>query len=541
MSTPVTEREELPADAGTATAVVTAESDRVPLRQKFAMGLGSIHDMWGHWLYVGLAYQVFNIHLGVSPAWIGRALLVKLVFEAFWDSIFGWWSDNTRTRYGRRRPFILVGSVMAGLGLPVLFAVPGDWTEVQYFWFMVATLGMFVPLMSCFYMPFLSVGAELTPDYHERTSLAAFRSVCQKVPEVAMFAAAAFTTAGVWVASSWAEVPERVSALAQQTGGWFAAVFASLVRFDFPRLGELMQTLFGWVPPEPGAKPNILLGAQVYTVILGAIMVVAGIAMFFMLRERYYEKLIVGRKQERVSIKETLGQALKCRPFRANLSMALAYGAGTSLVGTFGYYATVYYVCGGDVAAAGTWNFWMGLSGMFFGFLGIPVYAFLAKRLGKKRGMMAVQVSAMTVFIATWWLYTPEVRWLQVFASGFIAFTSAGFWMIYSSIQADVMDYDEMESGKRREGAFSACASWIMKFGMAIAGWLTSEVLARTGFDATLGGAQSEQTIFTIRFLLAAVPVAGLVLAFVLLARLGLTHEKMIEVRARLEARRGKV
>ncbi|HLP25630.1 MAG TPA: MFS transporter, partial [Acidobacteriota bacterium] len=408
-------------------------------------------------------------------------------------------------------------------------------------WFMVATLGLFVPIMSCFYMPFLSIGAELTPDYHERTALAAFRSVCQKVPEVAMFAAAAFTTAGVWVSASWNDVPARLGALAHQTGAWFVNLFGGIFSLDFPRIGKLAQTLFGWEPPAAGAKTNILLGAQVYTVMLGAIMIVAGIVMFFLLRERYYEKLVVGRKQEKVSILETIILALKCRPFRANLSMALAYGAGTNLVGTFGYYATVYYVCKGDLAAAGTWNFWMGLSGMFFGFLGIPVYATLARRLGKKRGMMAVQLSAIAVFVATWWLYNPNIRWLQVFASGFIAFTSAGFWMIYSSIQADVMDYDEMESGKRREGAFSACGSWIMKFGMAIAGWLTSEVLAKTGFDAALGGNQNPDAIFTIRFLLAAVPIAGLVLAFILLARLGLTQEKMAEVRTTLEARRGKV
>jgi GPH family glycoside/pentoside/hexuronide:cation symporter len=519
----------------------TSDADRVPFFQKLGMGLGSVHDMWGHWLYVGLAYQVFNIYLGVSPAWIGRALLFKLAFEAVWDSLFGWWSDNTRTRFGRRRPFILVGSILAGIALPLLFAAQPGWTEIQYFWFMVATLAVFVPIMSCFYMPFNSLGAELTPDYHERTAVAAFRSVCQKVPEVAMFAAAAFTTAGVWVASSWSEVPARLGVLGRQTFTWFGNVAGGVVTLDFPRLGKLMQMLFGWAPAETGAKPNILLGAQVYLVGLGAIMIVAGVVMFFLLRERYYDRLVVGRQQGKVSIKETLWQTLKCRPFRANLSMALAYGTGTSLVGTFGYYATVYYVCRGDVAAAGTWNFWMGLSGMAFGFCGIPVYAYAAKRLGKKRGMMTVQLSAIAVFISTWWLYTPDVRWLQVIASGLIAFTSAGFWMIYGSISADVMDYDELETGKRREGAFSACGSWIMKFGMAIGGWATSEILARTGFDATLGGNQSVQTIFTIRILLAAVPIAGLVLAFVMLARLGLTQAKMAEVRAKLEARRGLV
>ena len=89
-------------------------------------GLGSFQDMWGHWLYPALVYLVFNIYLGVPPKWIARALLFKLLFEAVWDSVFGWWSDNARTRFGRRRPFILVGGVLAGCILPLLFqARPG--------------------------------------------------------------------------------------------------------------------------------------------------------------------------------------------------------------------------------------------------------------------------------------------------------------------------------------------------------------------------------------------------------------------------------
>ena len=114
--------------------------------------------MWGHWLYMGLAYQVFNIHLGVSPSWIARALLCKLLFEAVWDSVFGWWSDNTRTRFGRRRPFILVGSILSGLMLPMMFMVQNDWSEIHYFWFMVGSMALLVPIMSCFYMPFQSLG-----------------------------------------------------------------------------------------------------------------------------------------------------------------------------------------------------------------------------------------------------------------------------------------------------------------------------------------------------------------------------------------------
>ncbi len=524
-----------------------AREDKVPLYQKLGYGLGTIHDMWGHWLYPGLAYLVFNIYFGMKPEWIGRAMLFKLLFEAIWDSVFGWLSDNTRTRFGRRRPFMLIGGMLAGLCLPILFLASPDWKgEVAlgvpvYFWFMVGTLAFYVPIISCFNMPFQSLGAELTPDYHERTSVFSIKSAMQKVPEVAMFAAGAFATAGVWVGASWSDAGSRLGRLFGQTVQWFVDVFSSLFTLNFGRLAEVINPIFGWTAAPEGAAPNTAIGAQVYCALLGVIMIGAAIVMFLVVRERYYERLVVGRNQAKVSIKETLWQTLQCRPFRANLAMALSYGIGTSMVGTLGYYATFYYVCRGDVAAGSVWNFWMGLSGMVFGLLGIPVYAWVARRFGKRIAMGAVQLSAILVFISTWWLYTPSIPWIQIFASGMIAFTGAGFWMLFGSIGADIVDYDERDTGKRREGAFSACSSWIMKAGMAFGAWGSGEILGKTGFDAALGGNQTPQAIFWIRFLLAAIPIAGLTVAFLALTRFGLSEAGVAEVRRDLESTRGKV
>jgi GPH family glycoside/pentoside/hexuronide:cation symporter len=128
-----------------------------------------------------------------------------------------------------------------------------------------------------------------------------------------------------------------------------------------------------------------------------------------------------------------------------------------------------------------------------------------------------------------------------VLASGMIAFVAGGFWMLYGSIGADIIDCDEVETGKRREGAFSACGSWIMKVGMAVGAWAAGELLNFTGFDQALGGNQTPQAIFWIRFLLAAIPITGLIFAMVCLARYGLNEEKVTAIRRQLEARRGAV
>jgi glycoside/pentoside/hexuronide:cation symporter, GPH family len=472
------------------TAQVLPPAERLPLRQKIGFGLGSILDMWGHYLYPSLAYSVFNIFLGVAPGLISTVQMVKIFIDAGSDAVFGWISDNTRTRYGRRRPFILVGGVLAGIGLPLMFAVGKGWTDMQYFAFMLVSMVIYVPVMSCFNMPWSSLGAEMTPDYHERTTVMAIRNAIQKGPELAMFFATQFTTLAVF----------------NQANG----------------------------------KPDVLRGAQTYCAILGAIMVAVSIAIFLLVRERYYEKL-VARTQTHIPFADTLWRTLRCKPFRHILGMMLAYGTGTAMVGTLGFYATVYYVCGGDLVEGAKWNTAMGLAGMGFGFAGIPFFAWLARHHGKRVGLAAVLFLAICAFIGDWWLYDPARPWLQLFACGFVAFTGAGFWTLYNATLGDVVDYDELQTGQRREGSFSACQSWISKVGIALGTGASGWILQFTGFDAKLEGAQSPDAIFMIRVLLSSIPVIGLVLALLSLLRFELTEARMAEIRNKLEAKRGLV
>jgi GPH family glycoside/pentoside/hexuronide:cation symporter len=134
----------------------------------------------------------------------------------------------------------------------------------------------------------------------------------------------------------------------------------------------------------------------------------------------------------------------------------------------------------------------MGIMSMVLGFLGIPTFAFIAGRVGKTKAMGCVFASAIAVFIATWWLYNPDIVWLQIFASGLIAFIGAGFWTLWGSMTADVVDYDELQGGRRREGAFAASNSWIIKFGMALA--RASPSSSSTGWASTRSSASRRNT-----------------------------------------------
>lgn len=480
------------------TPPVAPLSDKVPVLSKIAYGLGTGLDMWGHWLYPSVAFAVFNIYLGVSPALIGTALMLNRLFDALSDPFFGWLSDNTRTRWGRRRPFLLFGGIAAGVGLPLLFFfVSPTWSERQVFAYMLLSSMVYVPIMSCFNMPFQSLGAEMTPDYNERTSVMSFKGAIQKMMEIGNFCALQFAT--------WAGIK------------------------------------FAGATAEAHARPNTLLGIQIYTAVLGSLMALFAIVMFFSVRERYYD-YVLNTQKERVKLKEAFFETLKCRPFRIQLLFTMAFAMGNSMVGTLGYYATVYVVCGGNEVAGNTWNTLMGFAYSVGGFLGATIIARLAQAKGKRHAAITTCLLAYAAYLSTWWLYTPSVQWLQLFSSGSIAFVCAAFWMLSGSMGADVMDYDELSTGKRREGSFSACSSYTQKLGLSIGAGAAGWILPLIDFDAKReGGVQTAHTLFGIKFFLAGIPFVGVTLALLLVLRFPLTQEVVRDIRRKLEAKRGAV
>jgi len=180
------------------------------------------------------------------------------------------------------------------------------------------------------------------------------------------------------------------------------------------------------------------------------------------------------------------------------------------------------------------------LAAMFGALLGVPMINVLSRRLGKRRALMIDIGFGVVAFLATWWLYNPAIPWMQLIASGAIGLAGAALWVMHGSMGADVMDYDEISSHKRREGAFSACSSWIMKASSALTMFLSGVVLNATGFDAQKAQ-QSVETVTKIRLNFALIPAVGLTIALLAVFLYPLTRERMAEIRQQLEARRGKV
>ncbi|MBN1794195.1 MAG: MFS transporter [Candidatus Omnitrophica bacterium] len=470
--------------------------DRVPVLTKLCYGLGTSLDMWGLWLYPAVAFAVFNIYLGVPPWLVGLALTLIRIYDAIADPICGWLSDNLRSRHGRRRPFILIAGILSGLGLPFLFAVSPSWVNVNFlgvsvvFWYMIASQLLYIPIISAFTVPYNSLGAELTPDYEERTSIMSYRSAMQKVSEL---------------------------------GNFYALRFTNLAWFLLPGTD----------------KKNTLFGIQVYTSILGTVMALFAIIIFFRVKERYYDKVVV-KTTTHISLKESFYETLKCQPFRLMMVMGGAFTLGTSMVGSLGYYATVFYVCQGSTVIGDNWNFWMGLAFMTGGLIGVPSLAALAHRIGKRYAAVVAASIGICGYGGSWFLYTPRIPWLQTISSGLMGMAAAALWMLHSSIGADIIDYDELNTGRRREGSFTACASYILKLGNSLGYYISGLILTWSGFSWAVA-AQAPRTIFWIRTMLATIPVIGLSVAIFFVLRVSITKQKSVEIRRQLEERRGTV
>ena len=148
----------------------TAPEDRIKLGHKLAYGAGAfVNNLLA--AASGSMMIVLNLGLGMNPALVGMLGALPRLTDAFTDPLMGYISDNSRTRWGRRRPFIFVGVIVAAVLFALLWQLPSGKSENFYFvWFLVGSI-LFYAGYTVFATPWVALGYELTPDYHERTRL----------------------------------------------------------------------------------------------------------------------------------------------------------------------------------------------------------------------------------------------------------------------------------------------------------------------------------------------------------------------------------
>ena len=151
---------------------------RLPVRKKIGFGIADIggnlfFTAMGFWT---LTYLTDTVYL--APALAGIAIMAAKIWDAVTDPIVGFFSDNTRTRFGRRRPYLLFGSLPFGLSVWLFFTKPSLTGQTTLFWWALLMLCLVNTAMTLVNIPYSALTPELTSDYNEQTSLNAYRFLC---------------------------------------------------------------------------------------------------------------------------------------------------------------------------------------------------------------------------------------------------------------------------------------------------------------------------------------------------------------------------
>jgi len=149
------------------------------LALKLGYGLGQTSSGVKNATFTIFLFFYYNQVLGVSGSLVGMASLLALFVDAITDPMVGALSDRFKSRWGRRHPFMLFGAVPFGVAVYLLFAPPAGLSEQGLFAWMLGFAVIVRVLLTFFYVPHLSLGAEMVRDYHERTVLIGYRQFCQ--------------------------------------------------------------------------------------------------------------------------------------------------------------------------------------------------------------------------------------------------------------------------------------------------------------------------------------------------------------------------
>lgn len=465
------------------------QEDRVSFWLKTAYGASGMVNYFGSQLLKVLSASIFVAGMGMSPAHIGWVFLVFRLWDACLDPFMGWISDNTRSRWGRRRPWVFIGGILTGAIFPLLWLGQPDWSEFHKLAYLVGIGLLFYTAFTIWVMPYTSMLPEMTPDSNERTSISAYMAFFSKVASI--------------------------------TGTWIWSI-TQLPFFNDPVTG----------------KPDSLHGMRVVGLALGLLIMMLSVLPAFLIKERNPDFIA---KQAKEPFWPNFKRTFTNGPFRILATFALIFGFGINLVQGQMFYLRTYYALAGDTVLSAALTGVEGTLSMGLGIASIPFFTWLCKRIGKKETLI---VSTAIILLATWlsWFtYTPKYPWLALVTGALLSPGYTGMWMVIPSMIGDVVDSEELRSGDRREGGFNAIFAWMGKAATSLAYGLAGVIVVWCGFEIAKKAAQTPEAFFNMRLCFAILPTVFLVPALALLWRYPLSHARMTQIRAELELRRGRV
>lgn len=470
----------------------TNAKDVIPIGQKMAFGAGNLANQ----LFpaaLGVFMVVLVMSLNMNPILAGILGALPRLLDALTDPVMGFISDNTKSKWGRRKPYILLGSVLTGVSFMVMWQLNPEASQTyNFFYFLIVSIFFYIGY-TIFATPLIGLGYEMTPDYNERTRLMA---VSQWMGQIA-----------------WMIAP------------WFWVIIYK-------------PSIFNSAPE----------GARTLSVWVGALCMVLGIMPALFNKEMIvpdtYKMASLTRKEFAKNTRDFINGiklTLKNKPFIKLCGATFFIFNGFQTIAQFAMFIIVYYLFSGDKVAAGTWPAWFGtISALATAFIVIPIVTKLSEKIGKKNAFIIATLISIVGYALKWWGFNPANPWLMFIPIPFLSFGIGGLFTLMMSMTADVCDLDELNHGERREGMFGAVYWWMVKLGTALALLTSGVVLSLAGFDQTIDQ-QSAEAITNLRIADIVIPVITAIIAIIIMWKYNITEAKAHEIRKALIVQRGKV
>jgi len=456
---------------------------RLSVSRKLIFGMGGAADCLMSNMIIQLWAGIYVIALGISPLLIGLAMGIPRVLDAATDPLIGNISDNTRTRWGRRRPYILLGGGITAVLFFLLWMAPKEWGEYGIFAYVFVCLFLYFLSYALFSVPYSALSFELSTDYNERTEIQGYRTIMALVACLIM---------------PWA-----------------------------------YKLCFFFGDKNLKGSDVELSGLTWVALLYGGLMLITAAMPAIFTKEN-----LEVQKQEKISFIKSVKMTIRNKPLRYLMGIIFMAIAANLAIYTLLPFINIYFIYNGDKSKGAM------MYGLFtavsagVGAVSTPAMIWCAKHLGKKITLLIGQIIIVSGFAMSWFLFNPSYPYLQLVLAVMLAPTFASIWTLLSSMLADVTDIDEVDTGLRREGMYGAVYSWTYKASIALATIAAGFVISITGIKPELEANQTHEAIVTLRVLFALVPALCIVVAFLITSRCPLTKQRAYEVRAILEKRK---
>ncbi len=419
----------------------TQTRHHVPFTQLFAFGVGGIIPIALFNIAGQLMGLIGNISLGLSAFWLGVILIIPRLWDAISDPIVGHISDNTRSRWGRRRPYLLLGGIAVAISFVLMWWIPKgeiiqSWfpTESAYQWFQLGYilfwLLIFFTACTVFEIPHGALGMEMSRDRHERTRL---------------FSAKSF--------------------------------FGNLFAMGTPWLFALAN-----LEVFRGAGGNEVDGMRYVSIIIAAVLIPISVWWFLVIRE---PGLSAAYEQKKTHFWEDMKRTASNKTFLGLIVIIFTLAMGFNFVSLLNYYISIFYLYSGNKIAAGTL---LGINGTIWaitGLLAVFPLNWISPKLGKQNTLILAIGFMCTAQLAKIVCYNPIYPYLVIIPTILLSCGMLFFFTLGASMVGDVCDEDDLKHGQRAEGSYYSVYWWFIKMGTAFASFVTGLLIVFTQFDET--------------------------------------------------------